>query len=269
MKAAKEAAKDNPKPAAKEVASKAGSSSSSTSSKSAVGSTSKSAGATCGRERRKDAAATAHDSPERVLDLDGSLANEMMTELHAGNPDAEGVQWPRIAELSLLGALGCGGWLVQLIIDGLESADSPYRFVVAQATDGSIPFYERMGFVRVGAVTASPRLEGGKPCAKKRKKDAAMSTLGEMASRTFEYVTEEGDTVAAIANRYGVEPFDMLFLAQRHLPQLHQHAQLAAGTRLQVPQPMSVEEVAASAAKMRDCWYVLGEDMTMRLGNCP
>ena len=62
--------------------------------------------------------------------------------------------WPRIAELSLLGALGCGGWLLQLVIDGLETEQSPYRYIVTQATDNSVPFYERMGFVRVGAVSA-------------------------------------------------------------------------------------------------------------------
>jgi len=46
---------------------------------------------------------------------------------------------------------------VELIIAGCEAKDSPYEFLIAQATDGSIPFYERMGFVRVGAITVTPR----------------------------------------------------------------------------------------------------------------
>ena len=43
---------------------------------------------------------------------------------------------------------------MQLVLDGLEAADSPYAFCVTQATDNSITFYERLGFVRVGAVSA-------------------------------------------------------------------------------------------------------------------
>lgn len=67
--------------------------------------------------------------------------------------------WPFAnAELSLLGALGCGRWLTQLIIDGLESRESPYRWLVLMATHNAIPFYQRMGFVRVGAVVERSRL---------------------------------------------------------------------------------------------------------------
>ena len=95
--------------------------------------------------------------PALRIDEDGLLSAELQAELHAGDPDDEGVVYPRIAELSLLGALGCGRWLVDLILEGLEAEDSPYTFVVTQATDGSISFYERMGFVRVGAVTARQR----------------------------------------------------------------------------------------------------------------
>lgn len=43
--------------------------------------------------------------------------------------------WPRLAELSLLGALGCGRWLVELVIAELESEGQPYEYIVAQARD--------------------------------------------------------------------------------------------------------------------------------------
>eukprot|EP00966_Prymnesium_polylepis_P164768 3809424-Prymnesium_polylepis.1 len=89
--------------------------------------------------------------PPPKIDEAGDLSTELQAELHAGDPDNEGVVWPRVAELSLLGALGCGRYLVELLLEELEAADSPYRYIVTQATDGSIPFYERMGFVRVGA----------------------------------------------------------------------------------------------------------------------
>ena len=63
----------------------------------------------------------------------------------------EGVIWGRIAELSLLGGLRCGKFLVQLVIEEMEAANE-YDFFVLQATDSSRTFYEGLGFVRVGAV---------------------------------------------------------------------------------------------------------------------
>ena len=92
-------------------------------------------------------AKTAH----RVVDADGSLSNELNAQFHHGDPKVEGVVWPRVAEISLVGALGCGRWLVELIVEEMESKNE-YDFIVLQAADNSIGFYERMGFVRVGAV---------------------------------------------------------------------------------------------------------------------
>tara|TARA_B110001469_G_C9344151_1_gene182084 strand:+ start:246 stop:392 length:147 start_codon:yes stop_codon:yes gene_type:complete len=43
------------------------------------------------------------------------------------------VVWPQIAEISLLGALGCGRWLIELLLDELEAEGSPYLYVVTQA----------------------------------------------------------------------------------------------------------------------------------------
>ena len=63
----------------------------------------------------------------------------------------EGVGWPRLTELSLLGALGCGEILCRLAMRDVLT-DSTQRCVVLQATKLAVPFYERMGFVRVGAV---------------------------------------------------------------------------------------------------------------------
>eukprot|EP01052_Picozoa_sp_SAG31_P043944 SAG31_NODE_7490_length_1675_cov_1.281726_1_plen_233_part_00 len=60
-----------------------------------------------------------------------------------GQADAEGIVWPRLAEISLLGALGCGRSLLGLALGEMEPALSPYSFAVLQATDNSIPFYER------------------------------------------------------------------------------------------------------------------------------
>ena len=51
----------------------------------------------------------------------------------------------------MLGALGCGSQLLQLVMEDLEQGDE-YDYIILQATDNAISFYERMGFVRVGAI---------------------------------------------------------------------------------------------------------------------
>jgi predicted GNAT family N-acyltransferase len=61
------------------------------------------------------------------------------------------VIWGRIAELSLLGGLRSGKFLVQVALEELE-ANNEYDFLVLQATETSRTFYEGLGFVRVGAV---------------------------------------------------------------------------------------------------------------------
>jgi len=63
----------------------------------------------------------------------------------------EGVSWPRLTELSLLGALGCGEELCRRAVRDIVT-NATQRCVVLQATKLAVPFYERMGFVRVGAV---------------------------------------------------------------------------------------------------------------------
>ena len=45
---------------------------------------------------------------ERKYDEDGMLAEDMQATLRSGDPWNEGIVWPRIAEISLLGGLGCG-----------------------------------------------------------------------------------------------------------------------------------------------------------------
>ena len=68
----------------------------------------------------------------RKCDVNGSVSADLMRQVHDGDPDGEGVIWPRLAEVSLLGAIGCGGWLMRLIIEELESPDSQYDWVVLQ-----------------------------------------------------------------------------------------------------------------------------------------
>lgn len=48
------------------------------------------------------------DSTVRVRDPSGALARELQSTIRCGDIHQEGIVWPRIAEISLLGALGAG-----------------------------------------------------------------------------------------------------------------------------------------------------------------
>ena len=85
-------------------------------------------------------------------DFDGSMSLELEEEPRSGDPLAGGVVFPTIAEISLLGGLGCGEYLLRMALDDIIAKEH-YKYVVLQATNSSIPFYERFGFIRVGAVS--------------------------------------------------------------------------------------------------------------------
>ena len=96
----------------------------------------------------------------RKIDSTGDLATALQAQLHAGDHDGEGVIWPHVAELSLLGGIGCGGWVLQRLIERLETVGE-YEYVVCQATENAVPFYEANGFVRVGAVARYSKKRAG------------------------------------------------------------------------------------------------------------
>eukprot|EP00946_MAST-07B_sp_MAST-7B-sp1_P000890 g890.t1 len=105
---------------------------------------------------------------QRVRDLDGRIAWELSQQVHDGDNEQEGVVWPRIAEVSLLAGMGCGSWLLQLVIDELEAPGGKYQWIVLQASENAVSFYERFGFVRVGAVA---RYDPHKPRKESKEKD--------------------------------------------------------------------------------------------------
>ncbi|KAL1519508.1 hypothetical protein AB1Y20_023024 [Prymnesium parvum] len=203
------------------------------------------------------------------VDDDGSLSMELQAELHAGDPDNEGIVWPRIAELALLGALGCGRWLVELIIDGLETEQSPYRFIVTHATEGSIAFYERLGFVRVGAIAEIASLpeantEGTRKKHKGGQKTASMAERKEVYSAHTWYVAGVSETCASVAAAHGLDIFDVVWLNRRHYPELKATDVLTVGTRLQLPLSQSPEQLRANSEAMRQKWYTVTEESTLR-----
>jgi len=83
---------------------------------------------------------------------DGSMSTILEMQPRSGDPLTGGVIWPNIAEIGLVGALGCGEYLVQMALDDIKRRGT-YDFVVLQATETSRLFYERFGFIRVGAVS--------------------------------------------------------------------------------------------------------------------
>ena len=89
---------------------------------------------------------------EKGIVDDGTLSTELELQSRSGDPTATGVVWPTVAEISLVGALGCGEYLVRLGLDDLSKRGG-YDYVVLQATETSRSFYEKLGFIRVGAVS--------------------------------------------------------------------------------------------------------------------
>lgn len=91
-----------------------------------------------------------HNCPDYNWDSTGSFSAELEEQPRSGDPHKGGVVWSTIAEISIVGGLGCGELLVKLALD--EARCKGYDYVVLQATETSRPFYEKLGFCRVGAV---------------------------------------------------------------------------------------------------------------------
>lgn len=168
-------------------------------------------------------------SNERVWDRDGSLAEALQNTVRCGDPWNEGIVWPKIAEISLLGALGCGKALLSLVIERLEAMQpnrmQNYEYIVLQATENSIPFYESMGFVRVGCITEQ-----------RDKEDEHVKQQEIVSSAVFTIQTKKaGETVADYAKKYEVDVWDIIFLSHYMYPDLTPRVPLRKGTTLYIP----------------------------------
>lgn len=89
--------------------------------------------------------------PGDFVDRHGSLAQELELLPRTGDPLDSGIIFENIAEIGLVGGLGCGEYLLRMALDDIRSRKQ-YKYVVLQATDSSRPFYEKFGFIRVGAI---------------------------------------------------------------------------------------------------------------------
>ncbi|KAL7565603.1 hypothetical protein ACA910_018965 [Epithemia clementina (nom. ined.)] len=95
--------------------------------------------------------ATTNTAVSPWVDRDGSLAQALERLPRTGDPVVSGIIFENIAEIGLVGALGCGEYLLRMALDDIRSKKQ-YKYVVLQATESSRPFYEKFGFVRVGAI---------------------------------------------------------------------------------------------------------------------
>lgn len=127
-----------------------------------------------------------------------------------------------------------------------SSARQNYDYIVLQATDNSVPFYESMGFTRVGCVQA---------------KHACPNEY--VTGPVDEYMTEKnGETCQQIAKKFGVDIWDIIFLNQPLYGSVLQHQSwLKKGTRIFVPKK---SEAKSMEAKLAPKWYVSRENDTPR-----
>merc|ERR1719478_1219301 len=102
-------------------------------------------------DRKRACKVTAPPTNDPHLLPGESLAEALERQPREGDWRTTGIVWPQGAEVSLLAALGCGDWLLGVILEEL-SRDPRYEFCVVASTPGAATFYERHGFVRVGAI---------------------------------------------------------------------------------------------------------------------
>ena len=235
------------------------------------------------------------DEEERLLgvrqwDKDGSLADGMQETVRCGDIWNEGIVWPRIAEISLLGALGCGRALISLVIEELErmkpTSTHNYDYVVLQATENSKPFYESMGFVRVGAVTkeevkaqdrrssmTSQTSSSSSSCIEAEvlppdspeKADTIATKYEIISSPNFTYTTKKkGETPNDVAKKFGVDVWDIIFLNKDIYKEICPTARLLEGTLLHVPKVDERKKRSSPTEQTSPTYYFAKENETPR-----
>jgi len=169
---------------------------------------------------------------DRKVDGDGSLAACLNGEIRDGDPDGEGIMWPHVAELSLLGGVGCGSFLLKHLLDELEN-ESDYHYIVLQATENSVPFYESHGFIRVGAVARyfhkADMIDGVHT-------HTSPSDVNGSSSNFKIHTVEQGtESIEDIIALHEVPIGDLIFMNKRAFPEIQPKTQFLKGSRVRVP----------------------------------
>lgn len=139
---------------------------------------------------------TMNNNTPALVDTDGSVAGKLESQPRSGDPLGGGVVCDGVAEISLVGGLGCGEYLLRMALDNIRAARK-YKFVVLQATDSSKTFYERFGFVRVGAICRYERFDkdAGKPTAKPAGKPGTRPVTPIMGYRHWTHPNESDSSL--------------------------------------------------------------------------
>lgn len=191
-----------------------------------------------------------------------------------------------------------------LVVEHLEtmkaSGKCNYEYVVLQATDNSIPFYESMGFKRVGAVMQDNVLSDQQKSASNddgdddddhsndnndiddgddlvaepvdenspERPNAIARTNDIVSSEVISYTTEKpGENPKDIAKKFNVDVWDIIFLNKDIYPDLMSCSRLLAGTVLHIPvypKPPN-HNTKRGAALQAPQWYTAKEDETPRI----
>lgn len=151
-----------------------------------------------------------------------------------------------------------------------------YDYVVLQATDNSVSFYESMGFVRVGAVIKDERGTGssssdGEDAAAEHvdenspeNPDAVATPVDIVTSELTSHKTKKaGETPADVAKKCNVDVWDIVFLNKDVYNGIAPTSRLLAGTVLHIPVITKPEKSKAKEVEVPQ-WYVASENETPR-----
>lgn len=135
--------------------------------------------------------------------------------------------------------------MLELVIEDLEcrkpTDNANYDYIVLQATENSIAFYESLGFVRVGAVTDCNEAQINKQLQEQMEEvdshpQQLLSNHIVTGDVTYFTVKKGGTTLAELAKRHHVDVWDLLFLNRHLYKEITSHSRLMAGTMLLIPQ---------------------------------
>lgn len=176
------------------------------------------------------ARASKDDATSRAVDADGCLAKLLQGSPRevrsAARGDAFGddlVVWPRLLEISLLGALGCGARLCKR---ALQDRARDYDALVLQATRSAVGFYETLGLARVGTVARyrdradAPRLAYRHWCTRVVDEPSYVMarTLGRARKRAASSSSSASPLDAATCRSRALELAHVAFLANLTAP---------------------------------------------------
>ena len=79
---------------------------------------------------------------------DSPIARALQQMVYAGDPEDAGVVWPKVAEISLLGGIGCGRFLAELVLEELSCSSSRSRLSSSASRSSSSASTRLEGFPR-------------------------------------------------------------------------------------------------------------------------